>query len=60
MARSEAQKRATAKWDAEHTEKVTIKLNKDTGPTKEQIRAAAERDGLTMSAWIIQRIRDAL
>lgn len=62
MATSEAQKKAAAKWDAANCDKITIKLNRGSGgaPTKEQIRAAAERDGVSVNAWIIAAIKDKL
>ena len=62
MATSDAQKRATAKWDAQNTDKITIKLNHAKGkdPGKADIQAAAARDGLSMNAWIIEAIRAKL
>lgn len=59
---TEAQKRAVAKWDAANCDKITIKLNKGSGkdPSKDAIRAAAQRDGLSVNAWIIEAIRDKL
>lgn len=62
MATSEAQKRANAKWDAANCDKVTLKLNYGTGgaPTKDAIRAAAERDGMSVNAWIIEAIKAKL
>lgn len=60
MGTTEAQKRASLKWDRENTEKITIKLNKSKDPGKEQIRAAAARDGMSTNAWIIEAIKDKL
>lgn len=62
MTTSEAQKRAVAKWDAANCDKITIKLNHGTGgaPSKDQIRAAAARDGVSVNAWIIAAIKDKL
>ena len=60
MATTEAQKRATAKWEKENNEKITIKLNKAKDPTKEQIRAAAEVCGMSVNAWIIEAINEKL
>ena len=59
---TEARLRANAKWDAANCDKITIKLNKGGGkdPSKDQIRAAAERDGLSVNAWIIEAIRAKL
>ena len=62
MAVSDAQKRAVAKWDAANCDKITIKLNKGSGgdPSKDTIKAAAARDGLSVNAWIIEAIKDKL
>ena len=62
MAVSEAQKRAAAKWDAANCDRLTIKLNHGTGgaPTKAEIKAAAERDGMTTNAWVVEAIKAKL
>ena len=61
MAISEARARATIKWDTAHVEKITVNLFDSRGdPTKEQIKAAAERDGMTVNAWIVETIKDKL
>ena len=60
MASTAAHLRATAKWEKENNEKITIKLNKAKDPTKEQIKAAATACGLSVNAWIIEAIRDKL
>ena len=62
MAASEARLKANAKWDAENCDKITIKLNHGKGkdPSKADIKAAAERDGMTLNAWIIAAIKDKL
>ena len=57
---TEAQRRASLKWEQANNEKVTIKLRKGADPGKDQIRAAAERDGMSVNAWIIEAIRDKL
>ena len=38
---SDAQRKASLKWERENNEKVTIKLRIGTDPSKDQIRAAA-------------------
>lgn len=62
MTASDARLRANAKWDAANCDKITIKLNRGSGkdPSKEAIKAAAARDGLSVNAWIIEAIRDKL
>ena len=57
---TEAQRRATAKWQAENTEKITLKLYRSKDPSKAQIQAAAEAAGQSVNAWIIEAIRDKL
>ena len=57
---SEAQKRAAAKWEKENIERLVIKLNKNTDPSKEQIRRTAEQNGMSVNQWIIHTIRKHL
>ena len=58
---TEKKKASNAKWDAAHTYKITIKFVDSRGdPTKADIAAAAERDGLSVSAWIVEAIKDKL
>lgn len=57
---TEAQRRATAKWDRENTEKLTVKLYHTSGVTKPQIQAAAETAGQSVNAWIVDAIKQAL
>ena len=57
---TEAQRRATAKWQAENTEKITLKLYRSRDPSKAQIQAAAEAAGQSVNAWIVDAIKLAL
>ena len=57
---SDAQRRASLKWERENNEKVTIKLRIGTDPSKAQIRAAAAAAGQSINAWLIEAIRDQL
>lgn len=57
---TEAQRRATAKWQAENTEKITLKLYRSRDPSKAQIQAAAEAAGQSVNAWIVDAIKQAL
>lgn len=57
---TEAQRRATAKWDRDNTEKITIKLYRSRDPSKAQIQAAAETAGQSVNAWIVDAIKQAL
>ena len=57
---TEAQRRATAKWDRDNTEKITLKLYRSKDPSKTQIQAAAEAAGQSVNAWIVDAIKQAL
>ena len=57
---TEAQRRASAKWQAENTEKITLKLYRSRDPSKVQIQAAAEAAGQSVNAWIVDAIKQAL
>lgn len=58
---TEAQLRANKNYKAAHVRLMQIKLYDSKGdPTREQIRAAAERDGLSVNAWIVECIKDKL
>lgn len=57
---SEAQRRASLKWERENVEKITIKLRKDQTPSKDQIRHAADQCGQSVNAWILDAIRDKI
>lgn len=57
---SEAQRRASLKWERENNEKITVKLRTGSDPSKAQIRAAAAATGQSVNAWIIEAIRDKL
>ena len=57
---TEAQRRATAKWDRDNTEKITLKLYRSRDPSKAQIQAAAEATGQSVNAWIVDAIKQAL
>lgn len=57
---SEAQRKASAKWERDNADKITIKMRKDghDGFTKEDIKSAAYREGMSVNAWILAAIRD--
>ena len=57
---SDAQRKASLKWERENNEKITIKLRTGSDPGKDQIRAAAAAAGQSVNAWIIEAIRDKL
>lgn len=59
---TEAQRRASLKWEQANNDKITIKLRSDgsSGVTKARIKAAAEAAGQSVNQWIIEAIRDKL
>ena len=57
---TEAQRRATAKWDRDNTEKITLKLYRARDPSKAQIQTAAAAAGQSVNAWIVDAIKQAL
>ena len=57
---TEAQRRATAKWDRDNTEKITLKLYRSRDPRKAQIQAAAAAAGQSVNAWIVDAIKQSL
>ena len=57
---TEAQRRATAKWDRDNTEKITLKLYRARDPSKAQIRPAAAAAGQSVNAWIVDAIKQSL
>ena len=57
---TEAQRRASAKWQAENTEKITLKLYRARDPSKAQIQTAAAAAGQSVNAWIGDAIKPAL
>lgn len=57
---TEAQRKASLKWEQANNEKITIKLRRGKDPGKDQIQAAAVAAGMSVNAWILEAIRDKL
>lgn len=59
---TEAQRRASLKWEQANNEKITVKFRSDgrDGFTKDQLKAAATAAGQSMNAWILDAIREKL
>lgn len=55
MARTEAQKRANAKWDAQHMTTVSVKMRKDLAA---QLTDAAKANGTTRNAVLLAAARE--
>lgn len=51
-----------ARYDAKAYSKITIRVRKDgsDGMVREDISRAAEREGQSVNAWILEAIRDKL
>jgi len=58
--RNQSNAASVARYNAATYDKVTFRVRKDGGDgvTMETIRAAAQRDGLSVNAWIIDAVRD--
>lgn len=57
MARTEAQKRANARWDAKHMTTVSVKMRRDLA---EQLMQAAKANGTTRNAIFLAAAREYL
>lgn len=57
MAYSEAQKRATMKWDKENYDRVYLTVPKG---MKQRIEAVAQGQGMSIRAYILEAINDKM
>ena len=57
---TEAQRRASLKWEQGNNEKITVKLRVGSDPSKDEIRQAAQQAGQSVNQWIIEAIKDKL
>lgn len=53
---SEAQKRAQAKWNSDNLERLSISFKKG---HRDTWQAASEREGKTLTAWVLDTLDDA-
>lgn len=60
MASSDAHKNAAKKWAKGNTENLTVKLMVGKDPAKDRIKAAAEREGLSLNRFVVECIKDKL
>ena len=60
MGKTEAQKRANAKFEREAYSKVLLRLRNDTEPTRETITAMANKRGLSLNAYIVEAIEEKI
>lgn len=56
MPRTDAQKRATAKYERKAYSKVLLRLRNDREPTRESITACAQACGESMQEYIIKAV----
>ena len=50
------------RYEAKTYDKILMRIRKDgeDGVTADQIRRAAERDGMSVNAWLLEAVRDKL
>ena len=60
MGKTEAQKRANAKFEREAYSKVLLRLRNDTEPTRETITAKASEKGMSLNAYIVEAIEEKI
>lgn len=62
LSTTQAQRRASLKWEHANNDKLTIKLRKDgrDGFTADDVRRAAANDGQAVNRWLIDAIKDKL
>ena len=58
--RSEAKKKADAKWEQKAYDKVLLRIRKDTEPTRDTITQAADAAGLSLNGYIMQAVKEKL
>lgn len=55
-----ARTKANNKWNAKAYDRVNLVLKKDTSPTKDEIQAAADAQGVSLNAYIVAAISQQL
>ena len=58
--RSEAKKKADAKWEQKAYDKVLLRIRKDAEPTRDTITQAADAAGLSLNGYIMQAVKEKL
>ena len=51
-----ARTKANNKWNAKAYDRVNLVLKKDTSPTKDEVQAAADAEGVSRKAYIVAAI----
>ena len=57
MAISEAQMRASAKWQAKTYDRVSLRIRKDGEVTRDAINEAAEKTGESLNEYILNAVK---
>ena len=60
MAQSRAHIEATTRYEHKAYDKITVRLRKDTEPTRDTITAAADAAGMSLNAYIIEAVKDKM
>lgn len=55
-----ARTKANNKWNAKAYDRVNLVLKKETSPTKDEVQAAADANGESLNAYIVEAIRQRL
>ena len=55
-----ARTKANNKWNAKAYDRVNLVLKKDTSPTKDEVQAAADAEGVSLNAYIVAAISQQL
>ena len=60
MATTKAGQKAVNKYIAKAYDRVNLVLKKDTSPTKDEVQAAADAEGVSLNAYIVAAISQQL
>ena len=60
MPTTKAGQKAVNKYIAKAYDRVTLVLKKDTSPTKDEVQAAADAEGVSLNAYIVAAISQQL
>lgn len=60
MAQSRAHIQATTRWESKAYDKVTLRLRKDTEPTRETITEAATAAGMSLNAYVLEAVKEKM
>ena len=55
-----ARTKANNKWNAKAYDRVNLVLKKDTSPTKDEVQAAADAEGVSLNAYFVAAISQQL